>query len=552
MLPAGETSVALPDSFSKIVKPEKTLLFTPEEVNANRKIWIEEWLTAAIRTMKIACACATHYRRCRFVLGLVPLVLFALERGGVIWPDAYAWRVLRFTLLQASLSTLLSVVPALFVARALSRQQFRGRALLLALFAVPLSLPVIVALFGLTGLYGAEGVFQGWVNLYGLGGILLAHVFFNLPLATRLFLENLEAAPSDTHRLAAQLSFSDSTVFRHVDWPALKGALPRVSALVFLLCASSFIIVLIFGGPQATTLEVAIYQSLRMDFDVTRALTLTSMQVALSSILVWAAAKALLSSPQTFSNRLTMQRYDGRTWPARVVDLSLIILAAALVVPVLLAVFVQGITHIELTPTLAKAFATSMAIAALSILCALPLAWSMAKAQTHLPHLRGLLSAISLAGFIVPPAVIATGWFLAFRSFDGGIVLALVLIASMNALMALPFAMTVLVPAMQRFAQDHDRLCAQLAIQGLNRLRVIDAPALRGPLAQSVLMIFVLSMGDLTAVTLLGAQGMLTLPSLVQQQMGHYQSQAAGGTALVLAAICLLSTFAAQRASRWI
>ena len=46
MLPAGETSVALPESFNKIVKPEKTLLFTPEEVNSNRKAWIDEWLQA--------------------------------------------------------------------------------------------------------------------------------------------------------------------------------------------------------------------------------------------------------------------------------------------------------------------------------------------------------------------------------------------------------------------------------------------------------------------------------------------------------------------------
>jgi thiamine transport system substrate-binding protein len=46
MLPAGDISVALPDSFAKIVKPEKTLLFSPVEVNSNRKAWIEEWLAA--------------------------------------------------------------------------------------------------------------------------------------------------------------------------------------------------------------------------------------------------------------------------------------------------------------------------------------------------------------------------------------------------------------------------------------------------------------------------------------------------------------------------
>jgi thiamine transport system substrate-binding protein len=46
MLPAGEMSVPVPDSFNKIVKPTKTLLFTPEEVNTHRKAWIDEWLLA--------------------------------------------------------------------------------------------------------------------------------------------------------------------------------------------------------------------------------------------------------------------------------------------------------------------------------------------------------------------------------------------------------------------------------------------------------------------------------------------------------------------------
>jgi thiamine transport system substrate-binding protein len=45
MWPAGQMSVPLPDSFSKLVTPEKTLLFTPEVVNTNRKAWIDEWLT---------------------------------------------------------------------------------------------------------------------------------------------------------------------------------------------------------------------------------------------------------------------------------------------------------------------------------------------------------------------------------------------------------------------------------------------------------------------------------------------------------------------------
>jgi thiamine transport system permease protein len=61
------------------------------------------------------------------------------------------------------------------------------------------------------------------------------------------------------------------------------------------------------------------------------------------------------------------------------------------------------------------------------------------------------------------------------------------------------------------------------------------------------LMAFVLSLGDLTAVTLLGSQGLITLPALIHQQMGNYRGNAAGGTALVLAGFCYGLTILAQR-----
>jgi len=46
MLPAAPTSAPLPTAFDMLVKPEKTLLYTPEEVNTGRRAWIDEWLNA--------------------------------------------------------------------------------------------------------------------------------------------------------------------------------------------------------------------------------------------------------------------------------------------------------------------------------------------------------------------------------------------------------------------------------------------------------------------------------------------------------------------------
>ncbi|MFI5018252.1 MAG: thiamine/thiamine pyrophosphate ABC transporter permease ThiP, partial [Dongiales bacterium] len=123
------------------------------------------------------------------LFGTAPLDL------GAIAGDGYLRHVLLFTTIQALLSALLSVGLALPVARALARRtRFPGRTLLLRLFGLPMVMPAIVAVFAIVTLYGESG----WLHrlaagagrplgsfLYGLGGILIAHVFFNMPFAAR-------------------------------------------------------------------------------------------------------------------------------------------------------------------------------------------------------------------------------------------------------------------------------------------------------------------------------------------------------------------------------
>ena len=46
MMPVAATKEPLPDAFGKLVTPAKTFLLPSEEVAANRKAWIDEWLAA--------------------------------------------------------------------------------------------------------------------------------------------------------------------------------------------------------------------------------------------------------------------------------------------------------------------------------------------------------------------------------------------------------------------------------------------------------------------------------------------------------------------------
>ena len=74
---------------------------------------------------------------------------------------------------------------------------FPGRAMLLRLLSLPLALPAIVVIIGIIEVYGARGWLGGLFDIYGLQGILLAHVFFNVPLAIWILEGFISAIPRE-------------------------------------------------------------------------------------------------------------------------------------------------------------------------------------------------------------------------------------------------------------------------------------------------------------------------------------------------------------------
>jgi hypothetical protein len=60
-------------------------------------------------------------------------------------------------------------------------------------------------------------------------------------------------------------------------------------------------------------------------------------------------------------------------------------------------------------------------------------------------------------------------------------------------------------------------------------------------------MALILSLGDLTAISLFGTQDFVTLPALIYRQMGSYRFDEAIGTALLLGAMVLAFSTLAER-----
>jgi thiamine transport system permease protein len=478
------------------------------------------------------------------VAGLAPVAMIGISEGLVTGHivDAYVLRILWFTLLQAGLSTLISVALAIPVALALARVEFRGRSLLLRLFALPLALPAIVVILGIVTVYGRTGWLSQLsghpLDIYGLTGILLAHVFFNLPLATRLILQQLDGIAPESWRLAAQLDFTALARLRLIEWPQIRGSLAGIASLIFLLCAASFAVVLTLGGgPSATTLEVGIYQALRFDYDPARATVLSLLQLVLCGLFVLLAGHYANAVQNWPSLRRSALRYETRSASASLALAIIIALAAAFVGIPILAIVVSGVLAQFIWPALLHATLTSLLIALPAAALSLTLAWPIAAAAARIrdPKWRSLLNLSALLTLILPPAVLATGWFIWASRSGLALAAAPFLVIAMNALMALPFALGTLSPSVQQAMAQHDRLCASLGIRGFRRLVLIDLPVLRRPLGLAATMAFVLSLGDLTAITLFGSQDLMTLPALIYAQMGSYRIDAAAGSALVLA-----------------
>ena len=466
--------------------------------------------------------------------------------------------MVRFSFWQASLSALFSVGPAIFLARALYRRRFPGRTLLLRLCAMTLILPVLVAVFGILSVYGRQGwlasLFHalGWqwdFSPYGLQGILLAHVFFNMPMATRLLLQALESIPGEQRQIAAQLGMRGYAFFRLVEWPWMRRHIPAVAALIFMLCFASFATVLsLGGGPKATTIELAIYQALSFDYDPARAAMLALIQMLCCLALV------LLS--QRLSKAVAIGVSHVRGWRdpddrlhSRLSDGLLIGAALLLLLPPLLAVIVDGINRNMLNvlaqPALWQALSTSLRIAIaaglLSVTLTMMLLWSSRELRARQRPLAG--QAMELSGMLIlamPGIVLATGFFLLLSNSVGLPESADGIVIFTNALMAIPYALKVLENPMRDVTARYSMLCQSLGIEGFTRLRVVELRALRRPLAQALAFACVLSIGDFGVVALFGNEAFRTLPFYLYQQIGAYRSQDGAVTALLLLLLCFL------------
>ena len=165
----------------------------------------------------------------------------------------------------------------------------------------------------------------------------------------------------------------------------------------------------------------------------------------------------------------------------------------------------------------------------------------------------GLADWVEILGsqtLIVSPVVLGAGLFVLLiphvAVFDWAIYLAIVL----NGLIAIPYVIRLVGPVLRRNAEHHDRLCASLGLSGLNRLVLVEWPALAGTATTAMAISAALATGDLTAIVLFGSGQSDTLAKLLFSALGTYRMGEAAVLAMLLTATCLAVFVVVEGAGR--
>ena len=463
---------------------------------------------------------------------LIVLILIADQNFIISKSD---WAALKFTILQASCSAFLSVVIGWLLARSLARQNFRGKQFLILLLGAPFILPVLVAILGLLSIFGHKGLINlilatlgfDTLSIYGLQGILLAHIYFNVPLATRLIYQGLNSLPQERWRLGSTLSLEAFTRFRIIEWPIVRQIAPQAFGVIFVICLTSFAIVLTLGGgPSSTTLEVAIYQAIRFDLDFSKAAFLSLSQFILAGITVILAIWIIGNAPTLSGGLDRANNYLEVSKTSFFLDWLIIIIIGLFLTLPLGMILLKGLGNFSsLGPEIWEAafFSIMMALTSTSICmimaCALSYKWG---------------EVLGTLGIATSPLVIGAGLFLIIRKFDNPFDYALLVTILVNAVMGMPFAIRIIRPAAEDIRRDYAKLSKSLSLTPIGWTYWVFLPRLRKPIGYGAGLIAALSMGDLGIIALFGSSEFATLPLKIYQLMAAYRMDQAFSSAAVL------------------
>ena len=210
------------------------------------------------------------------------------------------WEVVFFSLRMAATSTLLIVIPGVFLAWLLARRRFFGKTIVETLVALPLVIPPVATGLILLQLFGRRGVFgetvAGWLHLvFTSRGVVAAMAVMSFPLLVRTARVGFEEVDVRLEQIARTLGATERRIFFTVTLPlAIRGVIGGV-LFAFARALGEFGATIVIAGniPDRTaTIATTIYNQIELGDDAAATrLLIVAVLIAFSA--VWASEFAL-------------------------------------------------------------------------------------------------------------------------------------------------------------------------------------------------------------------------------------------------------------------
>lgn len=435
---------------------------------------------------------------------------------------SYELYVFWSTLKQALISTILTIPLGILIARALVwNHSWKWSRLCMKILGIPLITPALVGILGFITLM--SGIF----NVYSLTGIVAVHVMFYSPFAALFIINAWSFIPEEHYRLASQLHLSPSRIFYFIEFPQLKKTIVEVTWVCFCLFLNSFTTIMVLGGgPQKTTLSVALYQSLFFFYDPQQGIKFASLQLLLTfSLAVFTFAFKVLPLGTSLKPPSLPHLSSPFQKPIVLITLLMILLPLAVVIVPALNAFPQTIFN----PLLWQSFFKSLSLG----LCVGPL--SAALAFLLVKHESIFTKPMASLYLLFPPALMGASLFL--MSLYVPQLTPEVFLIVFQLLIILPFSFRLLRGPHLYLQTTYKSTALSLGLSPFQWFRLIEWPLLKKPLAVALGLGGALSCGDFQSLAFFSSSEVPGLSHLLYQQIARHFEEGLV-TALVLLLLC--------------
>jgi len=487
-----------------------------------------------------------------------------LDALGRVLGDDSLRGVLWFTLWQAVVSTGLTLAVALPAAYCFARLEFTGKRVLWAVLIVPFVLPTVVVASAVLGVVGPRSPIG--VDLNGtVWAILLAHVLFNYAVVVRTvgaFWANLDPTLEDAARVAGATRWR---AFREVTWPLLRPAVLAAASIVFLFTFTSFGVVLLLGGLSHRTLEVEIYTQTTtfLRLDTAAALSIVQLGAVLAVLLLYTFVSE--RRDVRFRARPAVETSRRVADPATRGFLAANLVFMALLIGVPLGVLVVRSIDFGSGPVWSH-YADLGSSRRGSVLFVPPLeavrnSLVFASAATVIALVVGGLASFAVAGtdhrhrsrrgrwldvaLMVPLGVSAVtvgfGFLVALDEPPLDLRDSLLLVPLAHALVAVPFVMRALVPALRAIDPALREAASVLGASPTRAWREVDLPIVGRALTAAAGFAFAVSLGEFGATSFLVRADWPTIPIAIARFLGQ-PGPGNFGQAMALSTILMVLT----------